>query len=156
MEVSGQLHVPAALPSMPIGWRAGWAPRAGLDWRKEKSCLCRKSNPGRPARSPSLYRLSYPGSIVFPILLLFHLSYNDAFASGLCSEMSSICSFLRVKDQVWHSHDISRNLLVLACAFIFSSYSLGLSSHCLSGVMYNYVTLYTGSRFQTCLHLLIN
>jgi hypothetical protein len=36
MEVSGQLHAPAALPPgkeplVPIWWEAGWAPRAVLD-----------------------------------------------------------------------------------------------------------------------------
>jgi hypothetical protein len=45
-------------------WIGGWVgPRERLDaveWRKI-SCLCRKWNPGRPARSSSLYRLSYPG-----------------------------------------------------------------------------------------------
>jgi hypothetical protein len=34
--------------------------------------LCRESNTGRPARSLSQYRLSYPGSISI-ILLLFHI-----------------------------------------------------------------------------------
>jgi hypothetical protein len=31
--------------------------------KREISYPCRKSNPGRPARSPSLYRLSYPSSL---------------------------------------------------------------------------------------------
>jgi hypothetical protein len=43
----------------------GWVvSRAGLEavqWRKT-SCLCQELNPGRPAHSPSLYRLSSPGS----------------------------------------------------------------------------------------------
>jgi hypothetical protein len=46
-------------------WLGGWVgPTAGLDAveLRKISCLCRESNPGRPARSPSLYRLSYPGS----------------------------------------------------------------------------------------------
>jgi hypothetical protein len=29
------------------------------------SCPCRESNPGSPAHSPSLYRLSYPGSFLY-------------------------------------------------------------------------------------------
>jgi hypothetical protein len=38
--------------------------RAGLDTKKRTiSCPCRKLNPGRPAHSPSLYRLRYPGSL---------------------------------------------------------------------------------------------
>jgi hypothetical protein len=42
----------------------GWVgPRAGLDAVEQRniSCFCRESNPGRPARSPSLYRLNYGG-----------------------------------------------------------------------------------------------
>jgi hypothetical protein len=41
-------------------WTGGWVdPRIGLDAvEKSKSCLCRKSNPGSSACSPSLYRLS--------------------------------------------------------------------------------------------------
>jgi hypothetical protein len=42
-------------------WIGGWVGhRAGLDTVKKRkmSCPCRESNPGRPAPSPSLYRLS--------------------------------------------------------------------------------------------------
>jgi hypothetical protein len=39
-------------------------PRAGLGAVERKIILyCQGSNPGRPARSPSLYRLSYPDAI---------------------------------------------------------------------------------------------
>jgi hypothetical protein len=44
----------------------GWLdPRAGLDDMEFRRFFCpyRQSNPCRPARRPSLYRLSYPGSI---------------------------------------------------------------------------------------------
>jgi hypothetical protein len=43
----------------------GWVgPRAGLGAVEERNILpYRQSNPGRPARSPSLYRLNYPGSL---------------------------------------------------------------------------------------------
>jgi hypothetical protein len=68
MEVNGQLHAPAALPPRkypPVThWIGGWVdPRVGLDAvEKRKLLQCRESNPGRPARNPSLYRLSYPNS----------------------------------------------------------------------------------------------
>jgi hypothetical protein len=41
-------------------------PRAGLDAveKRKTSRPCRESNPGSPARNPSLYLLSYPGSHV--------------------------------------------------------------------------------------------
>jgi hypothetical protein len=65
MEVSGQLHAGAALShgGRPpgthwIGYQnlPGYC---GVD--KNISCLCRESNPGLPARTQSLYRLSYRG-----------------------------------------------------------------------------------------------
>jgi hypothetical protein len=45
-------------------WIGGWVgPRAGLDGTKKRKifCSCRKSNPDRSPRNPSLYRLIYPG-----------------------------------------------------------------------------------------------
>jgi hypothetical protein len=63
MEVSGQLHAPAALLPVThwIGDRVGL--RAGMDTKnKKKSDPCRELNPGRPAHTPSIYRLSYPDS----------------------------------------------------------------------------------------------
>jgi hypothetical protein len=66
MEVSGQLHAPAALPPEkdPPGthWIGGWVgPRAGLDMVSKRPSPCRESNPDRPAHSQSLFRLSYVG-----------------------------------------------------------------------------------------------
>jgi hypothetical protein len=78
MEVSSQLHAPAALlpGKKPPGthWIGGWVdPRAGMDdveKRKFLTLLGLELQPlGRPARSQSLYRLRYPGS-----LLPFHSS----------------------------------------------------------------------------------
>jgi hypothetical protein len=61
MEVSGQLHAPVALLRRK-------SPRYAFDRldavEKVKILHCRESNPGCPARSPSLYRLSYPNSLV--------------------------------------------------------------------------------------------
>jgi hypothetical protein len=50
----------------------GWVgPRAGLDAVKNSktSCLSSESNSGHPARSPSLYRLSYSGSLLHLIYM---------------------------------------------------------------------------------------
>jgi len=62
MGVGGQPHAPAASTSgkgpVPIVQEAGWAP--GPVWTGGKSRPHRDSIPGRPARSQSLYRLSYP------------------------------------------------------------------------------------------------
>jgi hypothetical protein len=69
--MSGQLHVPAALPpgerAPGTHWVEGWVdPRASLDDLEKRKFLTLprlKLRPlGRPARSQSLYRLRYPGS----------------------------------------------------------------------------------------------
>jgi hypothetical protein len=49
----------------PTPYIAGWVgPRAGLGAVKYRKIACpyRESNPGRPARSSSLYGLNYSGS----------------------------------------------------------------------------------------------
>jgi hypothetical protein len=58
MEVSGQLHAPAALlqDKQPPGthWIEGWVgPRAGLDGmiKRKNPCTWQQSNPGGPTRS---------------------------------------------------------------------------------------------------------
>jgi hypothetical protein len=65
MEVIGHLHAPASLPSCEKApcthWIGDWVgTRAGLDvvGNRKIFCLCPEWHPGRPARSPSLYRLS--------------------------------------------------------------------------------------------------
>jgi len=64
MGVGGQRHAPAALPPgkdpLPTVQEAGWAP--GPVWTgAENFTSTRIRSPDRPARSESLYRLSYPG-----------------------------------------------------------------------------------------------
>jgi hypothetical protein len=54
---------PEKKPRVPIVKEAGWASEpVWMLWNGKKiSCPCRELNPGCPARSPSLYLLSYPG-----------------------------------------------------------------------------------------------
>jgi hypothetical protein len=65
MEVSGQLHAPAALPLGEIApgthWIGGWVgPRIGQDAvEKRKSVHCRESNPGRATRSEQIYNYNF-------------------------------------------------------------------------------------------------
>ena len=64
MLVGGQRHAPAAFPPekepVPIVQEAEWAP--GPVWTGvEFLALTGIRSPDRPARSESLYRLSYPG-----------------------------------------------------------------------------------------------
>jgi hypothetical protein len=68
VEVSGQLHALATLPlekepQVLIHWIGSWVdPKAGLNAVEQRKipCTCRVWNPGRPARSLSLYRLAIP------------------------------------------------------------------------------------------------
>jgi hypothetical protein len=61
-------------------WIGGWVgPRAGLDARARRKilCPCRGSKPDRPARSQTLYCLSYSGSHLLwnpKVLYSIHMS----------------------------------------------------------------------------------
>jgi hypothetical protein len=75
MEMSDQLQAQAALPQrksppVSIGKEAGWAP--------ETHWTLRESNPGRPARSPSLCQRSYPNSYIGYILSKTSCLYSMA------------------------------------------------------------------------------
>jgi hypothetical protein len=69
MGVSGQRHAPAALlppgkgPLVPIGQEAGWAPEPVWTQRIEEKSFApagiEPRSPGHPARSQTLYCLSY-------------------------------------------------------------------------------------------------
>jgi hypothetical protein len=72
MEVSGQLHVPAALPPEKSPWYpldrrlSGPQSRSGRGGEEKNSQLppgIEPYNPDRPAHSPALDRLSYYGSL---------------------------------------------------------------------------------------------
>jgi hypothetical protein len=72
MEVVGQLQV-LAPPPPPLEewvpgthWIGGWVGyKSGLDAVEKRKVLhCRELNPDRPARNPSFYHLSYPGSLI--------------------------------------------------------------------------------------------
>jgi hypothetical protein len=60
---------------------------------EDKSCLCRESNPGRQARSRSLYRLSYPVSVIFVIV-------SEMCFFAFCSHVGSTCFYI---SKFWHS-----------------------------------------------------
>ena len=69
MGVGGHRHVPAAFTAgkdpVPIVQEAGWAP--GPVWiDAENLALAGIRSPDLPARSESLYRLSYPTHKLFP------------------------------------------------------------------------------------------
>jgi hypothetical protein len=74
MQVSCQLHAPAALYPVLIALEAGLAPEpVWTRWRKEKfPAPPRNRNLDRRARSQSLYRLSYHGSSLIHYTYLLH------------------------------------------------------------------------------------
>jgi hypothetical protein len=93
MEESGQLHAPAALPpgkepSPGIHWVGGLVgPRAGLNTMEKRKILTLAGiDPCGPARSTSLYELSYPGSstnittdqkrLKYHLALLYNFQYE--------------------------------------------------------------------------------
>jgi hypothetical protein len=57
----GRALPPDKEPPVPTVQEAGWAPEPVWTQRLEEKilCLCRGSNPDRPVRSQTLYRLSY-------------------------------------------------------------------------------------------------
>jgi hypothetical protein len=97
--VGGQLQAPAALlpekaPTVPIGQETGRVPKSVWTLRRrEKSYPCRESNPGCPARSPSLYGLSYSGSFASKMWQLKCFSDHNA-SFNVSSSRSSIAIFI--------------------------------------------------------------
>jgi hypothetical protein len=93
MGVSAQLHALAAsyprkAPS--THWIGGWRIiSVDLDVMEYRniSCPCRESKPVRPARGPSLYRLSYAGSLEVSVVFLF--SIQEVFRSNPGRDTSS-------------------------------------------------------------------
>jgi hypothetical protein len=71
MGVSGQHHAP-----VPIGQEAGWAPEPVWTQARRKILSpmsgIEPRSPGRPARSQTLYCLSYPAHEDLPIARLFY------------------------------------------------------------------------------------
>jgi hypothetical protein len=104
LEVSGQLHAPAALPpgkkpQYPLDrWLGGPQSRSGNmeKWKFLPLPGPELRPPGRPARSHSLYRLRYPGSCMdCPVAFIF--SYILWGSSWGASKV-----FLLIRQEVGH------------------------------------------------------
>jgi hypothetical protein len=60
---------PEEVALLPTVQEADRVPESALTlWRRETSCPCRESNPGRTIRSPTQFRLSYP-DFTYPLKL---------------------------------------------------------------------------------------
>jgi hypothetical protein len=88
MEVSGQLHAPAALnpgenPRYPLDRRLGEPHSRSESCEEEKNLAMLGIEHGLPARSPSLYRLSYPHALLVSQKTLIRTSISkDKAAAG--------------------------------------------------------------------------
>ena len=76
---------------VPILQEAGWAP--GPVWTGGKSRPHRDSIPDRPARSQSLYRLSYPAHYIYIYILIIHA----LCIVGWSKKLYTRCSTVRTK-----------------------------------------------------------
>jgi hypothetical protein len=94
--VGGQHHAPAALPPVPIVQEAGWAP--GLVWTCAKNLAPTGiRSPDRPARSQSLYRLSYPAHKHVPSVSKYVLLKIGRLSEVICSFNIVVNSFVDTK-----------------------------------------------------------
>ena len=75
-----RLHFTPGKDSVPIVQEAGWAP--GPIWTGGKSRPHRDSIPDRPARSRSLYRLSYPAHSSYTYCIKISNSHVQTPARG--------------------------------------------------------------------------
>ena len=89
-----RLHFTPEKDPAPILQETGWAP--GPVWTGGKSCPHRHSIPDRPARSQSLYRLSYPAH------------KNKYTKNKLCTELAL---FTRLCRDIWSTkHKMLKNV----------------------------------------------
>ena len=84
---------------VPILQEAGWAP--GPVWRGGKSRRHRDSIPDRPARSQSLYTLSYPAHIS---IYIRNLQYTFKI-TALC-----LCTQVHILERLWLALSLSPSL----------------------------------------------
>jgi hypothetical protein len=114
--VRGQRHAPAALypgkDPVPIVQKAGWVP--GPVWTgAENLASTGIRSPDRPARSQSLYRLSYPAPINSPLIEILSFQY----CIWVC--LPNTATAVYDVDSVWSSffyliHCSCRGLLMLS------------------------------------------
>jgi hypothetical protein len=110
-------------------WITDWVgPRAGLDTAKKReiSCPCRESNSNRPARSSSLYRLSYPGSVI--IILQFNYllfmcrinSYKANFRQHSVDTGNYITDKHNIKTTATYNNNKNNNnnKIIISCTLI--------------------------------------
>jgi hypothetical protein len=114
----GQHHAPATLtprkePPVTIGQEAVWAPGSVWTlWSSEKSFPCRESNSGRPARSSSLYRLSYPGPIK-ALCSARMLSEIRLMGRSRCTRIMNVIMGTRLRSTIQSCHGLKKTCINL-------------------------------------------
>jgi hypothetical protein len=140
MGVSGQHHTLAMLypgeRTPGTHWIGGWmGPRAGLDAgaRRKILCLCRGSNPDRPARNQTLYCLSYHGSSCHTNIHLNHTVCKSVSKSIYCSLVCIICKqLLTLNDLSTAKHSARLIFSVTSFSLLLISFSIGCHNYHLS------------------------
>ena len=83
---------------VPILQGAGWA--SGPVWTSGKSSPHRDSIPDRPARSQSLYRLSYPAHIHIYSIYIYIYIYMYIYSATILSQKSRY-------PPIWHTRQLN-------------------------------------------------
>ena len=87
-------HFTPGKDTVPILQEAGWT--AGPVWTGGKSRPYRDSIPDRPARSQSLYRLSYPAHIlIIIIIIILQYEHNTVNSDKSVTIVVKWCEYLR-------------------------------------------------------------
>jgi hypothetical protein len=104
MNASGQLHAPAALLPVPIGYEAGWAPQSvWMLWNWKNLAICWDSNPGRPARR---YTDSYPDSWWYIKMMIKRAVFSRLHRPSVSdSEYNVECHQVTFLDLQWRYAD---------------------------------------------------
>jgi hypothetical protein len=102
----GRPLAPGKGPPVPVGQEAGWAPELVWTQRLEEKSFSplpgiEHPSPGRPARSQTLYWLSYQAHILYFYILLFSVSQIQISSSVLCSRPPQFLSLLIKKLKKW-------------------------------------------------------
>ena len=95
-------HFATGKDPVPISQETGWAP--GQVWTGVKSRPHRDSIPDRPARSQSLYRLSYPAHkfMIIPCLNLLRITnVSDKLVAKVISHNLCSRNFSRKSSSLW-------------------------------------------------------
>jgi hypothetical protein len=98
----------------PLNRRLGGPQSRFEALKKTKILHCRESNPRHPARSPLLYRLSYPNSQQIRVLTVMDACSTQTECAiqpnSLAVQSHAHCSHLAVTSKAWNNAEYQRNM----------------------------------------------